>query len=387
MKTQDFSTIGNISASPAQNKPEDEAKDFLPLYGTDYIELYVGNARQAAHYYKAAFGFQDLAYAGIETGLKDRCSYVLEQGKIKLVLTAPLTQDGEIAEHLRKHGDGVKVIALRVEDAYTAFEETVKRGAVPCLLPETITDIHGKVRRSGIHTYGDTIHLFIDRSFYHGAFLPGYERYQSDYHPYPTGLRYIDHVEGNVEAGAMNRWATFYEKTLGFSAHPGLDGSEEFSKRDAIVSTVVSNDTGIIKFPLNEPSKGKSKSQVEEYLDFYGGAGCQHVALSTDDIIYTVSEMKRRGVEFIKVPDGYYDKISERIGDIKEDTEELKKLGIMLDRDKDGYLLQIFTKPVEDRPTLFFEVIQRKGARSFGRGNFQALLKSIKIEQARRGSL
>lgn len=364
-----------------------EAQDFLPLLGTDYVELYVGNAKQAAHYYKTAFGFQDLAYAGLETGVRDRTSYVLQQGKIRLVLTTPLLKDSDIAQHLNKHGDGVKVIALWVNDAYDAFEQTVKRGAKPYLKPETVNDEFGEIRRSGIHTYGDTVHIFIERKNYTGVFMPGYERYNSEYHPAPTGLKYIDHMVGNVELGSMNVWSKFYAEVMGFYNLVTFDDKDISTEYTALMSKVMTNGNGFIKFPINEPAKGKKKSQVEEYLDFYNGAGCQHIAVATDDIVFTISEMRKRGVEFLYVPGTYYDTVRDRVGIIEEDMNELKKWGIMVDRDEEGYLLQIFTKPVEDRPTLFFEIIQRKGAKSFGKGNFQALFESIEAEQARRGTL
>jgi 4-hydroxyphenylpyruvate dioxygenase len=365
----------------------EQAQDFLPILGTDYVELYVGNAKQAAHYYKTAFGFQDLAYAGLETGVRDRTSYVLQQGKIRLVLTTPLVQTGEIADHIKKHGDGVKVIALWVNNAYDAFEQTVKRGAKPFLQPESISDAYGEIRRSGIHTYGDTVHLFIERTNYLGLFMPGYERWESEYHPIPTGLKYIDHMVGNVEMGGMNVWSKFYAEVMGFYNLITFDDKDISTEYTALMSKVMTNGNGYIKFPINEPAVGKKKSQVEEYLDFYNGPGCQHIAVATDDIIFTISEMRKRGVEFLYVPGSYYDTVGQRVGIIEEDLNELKKWGIMVDRDEEGYLLQIFTKPVEDRPTLFFEIIQRKGAKSFGKGNFQALFESIEAEQARRGTL
>ncbi|MEI2695702.1 MAG: 4-hydroxyphenylpyruvate dioxygenase [Saprospiraceae bacterium] len=364
-----------------------QAQDFLPILGTDYVELYVGNAKQAAHFYKTALGFQELAYAGLETGLKDRCSYVLQQGKIKLVLTTPLTRDSEIAQHVREHGDGVKVIALWVQDAYKAYEETVKRGARPYLNPMESKDANGTVRMSGIHTYGDTVHLFIERGGYRGIFLPGYEKWETDYRPAPVGLKYIDHMVGNVGLGEMNVWSKFYAEVMGFYNMITFDDKDISTDFTALMSKVMTNGNGYIKFPINEPAPGKKKSQVQEYLDFYYGPGCQHIAVATDDIVFTISEMKKRGIEFLYVPGSYYDTVKDRVGIIEEDLEALKKLGIMVDRDEEGYLLQIFTKPIEDRPTLFFEIIQRKGAKSFGKGNFQALFESIEAEQARRGTL
>jgi len=364
-----------------------QAQDFLPILGTDYVELYVGNAKQAAHFYKTALGFQELAYAGLETGLKDRTSYVLQQGKIRLVLTTPLTRDSEIAQHVREHGDGVKVIALWVQDAYKAYEETVKRGAVPYLNPMESKDADGTVRMSGIHTYGDTVHLFIQRSGYRGLFLPGYVKWETDYRPAPVGLKYIDHMVGNVGLGEMNVWSKFYAEVMGFYNMITFDDKDISTDYTALMSKVMTNGNGFIKFPINEPAPGKKKSQVQEYLDFYYGPGCQHIAVATDDIVFTISEMKKRGIEFLYVPGSYYDTVKDRVGIIEEDLEALKKLGIMVDRDEEGYLLQIFTKPIEDRPTLFFEIIQRKGAKSFGKGNFQALFESIEAEQARRGTL
>ncbi|MBI3234089.1 MAG: 4-hydroxyphenylpyruvate dioxygenase [Bacteroidetes bacterium] len=386
METADLTAVKNYQYSETE-KVFDQAKDFLPINGTDYVELYVGNAKQAAHYYKTALGFQDLAYAGLETGIKDRTSYVLQQGKIRLVLTTPFDTESDISKHLMKHGDGVKVIALWVNDAYDAFEQTVSRGAKPYLQPETISDKDGTIKRSGIHTYGDTVHIFIERKDYHGLFLPGFEALNTEYHPASTGLKYIDHMVGNVELGSMNTWANFYGNVMGFANLVTFDDKDISTEYTALMSKVMSNGNGYIKFPINEPALGKKKSQVEEYLDFYNGPGCQHIAVATDNIVFTISEMRKRGVDFLYVPGSYYDTVKERVGIIEEDLEELKKWGIMVDRDEEGYLLQIFTKPVEDRPTLFFEIIQRKGAKSFGKGNFQALFESIEAEQARRGTL
>jgi 4-hydroxyphenylpyruvate dioxygenase len=364
-----------------------EADDFLPLLGTDYVELYVGNAKQAAHFYKTAFGFQSLAYAGLETGVRDRASYVLQQGKIRLVLTTPLTSKSPIADHIKKHGDAVKVIALWVEDARDAFEQTVSRGAKPFMEPAVEFDSQGKVVRSGIHTYGDTVHIFVERKDYQGIFLPGYEKWESSYNPTPVGLKYIDHMVGNVDWGQMNQWAKFYNEVMGFANLISFDDKDISTEYSALMSKVMTNGNGRIKFPINEPAEGKKKSQIEEYIDFFEGAGCQHIAVATDDIEFTVSEMRKRGVEFLHVPGSYYDTVGERVGAIDEDLKRLKELGIMVDRDDEGYLLQIFTKPVEDRPTMFFEIIQRKGAMSFGKGNFKALFESIEAEQARRGTL
>lgn len=381
----DLTSVKNYSYSG--QKIFEQAQDFLPINGTDYVELYVGNAKQAAYYYKTALGFQDLAYAGLETGMRDRTSYVLQQGKIRLVLTTPFNPESEMANHLRVHGDGVKVIALWVDDAFDAFEQTTKRGAMPYMKPTTVTDDFGEVRYSGIHTYGDTVHVFVERKNYHGIFLPGYVKLDTGYHPQSTGLKYIDHMVGNVELGQMNRWSNFYAEVMGFANLVTFDDKDISTEYTALMSKVMTNGNGYIKFPINEPAKGKKKSQVEEYLDFYRGAGCQHIAVATDDIVFTVSEMKKRGVDFLHVPGEYYDTVGNRVGQIAEDLAELKKWGIMVDRDEEGYLLQIFTKPVEDRPTLFFEIIQRKGAKSFGKGNFQALFESIEAEQAKRGTL
>jgi len=364
-----------------------EAEDFLPLLGTDYVELYVGNAKQAAYYYKTAFGFQSLAYAGLETGVRDRTSYVLQQGKIRLVLTTPLHSDHPIAEHIRNHGDAVRVIALEVPDAVDAFEQTVRRGAQPYFEPKEEIDAYGRVIRSGIHTYGDTVHIFVERKDYTGVFLPGFEPYETSYAPEPTGLKFIDHMVGNVGWGEMNKWASFYNQVMGFANLISFDDKDISTEYSALMSKVMTNGNGRIKFPINEPAHGKKKSQIEEFIEFFESPGCQHIAVATDDIVFTVSEMRRRGVEFLHVPGSYYDTVAERVGEIQEDLKRLKELGIMVDRDDEGYLLQIFTKPVEDRPTMFFEIIQRKGAKSFGKGNFQALFESIEEEQRKRGTL
>jgi 4-hydroxyphenylpyruvate dioxygenase len=368
------------------------AKDFLPLLGTDYVEFYVGNAKQAAHYYKTAFGFQSLAYAGLETGLKDRASYVLQQGKVRLVLTTALNSNSPIGEHVKKHGDGVKVIALWVDDARSAYEETVKRGAKPYMEPMVEKDEFGEIVRSGIYTYGETVHVFVERKNYNGVFLPGYQKWESDYNPTPVGFKYIDHMVGNVGWGEMNTWVKWYEDVMGFVNFLSFDDKTIHTEYSALMSKVMSNGNGRIKFPINEPAKGKKKSQIEEYLDFYEGPGVQHIAVATDDIIKTVSELKARGVEFLPPPPkAYYEDIPNRLGKhmemMKEDLNELQKLSILIDADDEGYLLQIFTKPVEDRPTLFFEIIQRMGAKGFGAGNFKALFESIEREQARRGTL
>ena len=364
-----------------------QTTDFLPLNGTDYVEIYVGNAKQAAHYYKTAFGFQSLAYAGPETGVKDRSSYVLVQNKMRLVLTTALQPEHPISEHVKKHGDGVKVLALWVDDAYKAFEETTKRGAKPYLAPETLTDEFGELRRSGIYTYGETVHLFIERKNYTGPFMPGYRKLESEYNPEPTGLLYVDHCVGNVGWNQMNKWVKFYEDVMGFKNILTFDDKQISTEYSALMSKVMSNGNGYVKFPINEPAEGKKKSQVEEYLDFYQGEGVQHVAIATNNIVETVTALSQRGVEFLKVPGTYYDDLLNRVGQIDEDIEPLKKLGILVDRDDEGYLLQIFTKPVEDRPTLFYEIIQRKGAKSFGAGNFKALFEALEREQAARGNL
>ena len=366
-----------------------DAEDFLPILGTDYVEYYVGNAKQAAHFYKTALGFQSLAYAGLETGIKDRTSYVVVQDKIRLVFTTPMpgTDKTAIDEHITKHGDGIKVIALWVEDAKKAWEETTKRGAKSYFEPKTEKDKDGEVVRAGIHTYGDTVHIFVERKNYKGTFIPGFEKWESHYNPTSCGLKYIDHMVGNVGWGEMNTWAKFYNETMGFANLITFDDKDISTQFTALMSKVMTNGNGRIKFPINEPAEGKKKSQIEEYLDFYGGPGCQHIAVATDDIVFTVSEMKKRGVEFLYVPGTYYDTVGGRVGQIEEDMNTLKEHGIMVDRDDEGYLLQVFTKPLTDRPTLFFEIIQRKGAQSFGKGNFQALFESIEAEQARRGTL
>jgi len=365
----------------------DEAEDFLPLLGTDYVELYVGNAKQSAHFYKTAFGFQSEAYAGLETGVKDRVSYVLKQDKIRLVLTTPLTEGGLINEHINKHGDGVKVVALWVEDATKAWEETTKRGAKSFMEPTVEEDDFGKVVRSGIYTYGETVHIFVERNAYDGPFLPGYKKWESHYNPAPTGLKFIDHMVGNVDWNEMNTWCEFYAKVMGFAQIISFDDKDISTDYTALMSKVMSNGNGRIKFPINEPAEGKKKSQIEEYIDFYNGPGVQHIAVATDDIVSTVSAMRDRGVEFLYVPENYYDDLLERVGNIDEDVEVLKKHGILIDRDDEGYLLQLFTKPVVDRPTMFFEIIQRKGAQSFGKGNFKALFEAIEREQGNRGTL
>ena len=369
-----------------------DAKDFLPLLGTDYIEFYVGNAKQAAHFYKTAFGFQSHAYAGLETGLKDRVSYVLKQDKIRIVLTTALNSKSAIGEHVKKHGDGVKVIALWVDDAKKAYEETIERGAKSYLNPVTESDDFGEVVKSGIFTYGETVHLFIERKNYKGDFLPGFIKWESDYNPSSVGLKFVDHMVGNVGWGEMNTWVKWYEEVMGFVNFLSFDDKQIHTEYSALMSKVMSNGNGRIKFPLNEPAKGKKKSQIEEYLDFYESPGVQHIAIATDDIIQTVRELRSRGVEFLSAPPKeYYSAIPSRLGEhmkiMNENIEELEELAILVDADEEGYLLQIFTKPVEDRPTLFFEIIQRMGAKGFGAGNFKALFESIEREQQNRGTL
>jgi 4-hydroxyphenylpyruvate dioxygenase len=361
--------------------------DFLPLQGFDYVEFYVGNAKQAAHYYKTAFGFQSVAYAGPETGLRDRASYVLRQRKVTFVLTSPLDPEGPISEHIKLHGDGVKVLALEVKDAAKAWQETTARGAKSYMEPTTTEDDNGKACVSGIHTYGDTVHLFVERHAYNGPFLPGYETWESHYNPEPAGLAYIDHCVGNVGWGEMNTWCEFYNKIMGFDQLISFDDNDISTEYTALMSKVMANGNEKVKFPINEPAEGRKKSQIEEYIDFYQGPGVQHIAIGTGNILETIDALVSRGVEFLYVPDTYYDDLIERVGEIAEDVEELRKRGILVDRDEDGYLLQLFTKPVQDRPTVFFEIIQRKGARSFGKGNFKALFEAIEREQARRGNL
>ncbi|UPT65926.1 MAG: 4-hydroxyphenylpyruvate dioxygenase [Sphingobacteriales bacterium JAD_PAG50586_3] len=379
--------MSTTTETPELEKIFKDAQDFLPLLGTDYVEFYVGNAKQAAHFYKTAFGFQSIAYCGLETGVKDRASYVLGQGKIRLVLTTPLNADSEINKHIVAHGDAVKVVALWVDDATKAFEETTKRGAKPYQEPKTDKDANGEVVTSGIYTYGETVHLFVERKNYNGVFLPGYKAWNPEYQPKDVGLQYIDHMVGNVGWNEMNTWVDYYAKVMGFVNLISFDDADISTEYSALMSKVMSNGNGRVKFPINEPAEGKKKSQIEEYLDFYGGPGVQHIAVATNNIVETVTDLKSRGVEFLTVPTSYYDELEARVGKIDEDVEPLKRLGILVDRDDEGYLLQIFTKPVEDRPTLFFEIIQRKGAQSFGKGNFKALFESIEREQELRGTL
>jgi 4-hydroxyphenylpyruvate dioxygenase len=368
--------------------PTGVEKDFLPLNGTDHIEFYVGNARQAAHYYRTAFGFRLAAYRGPETGTRDRASYLLEQDKIRFVLTTPLTPEHPIAEHIRIHGDGVRDVALWVDDAEAAWRETTARGARSVREPETLHDDDGEVRLSAIAIYGDTIHTFVERANYRGVFLPGFRAAAAeDPVARPVGLKYVDHMVGNVGWGEMNRWVDFYRDVMGFRMFKHFDDTDISTEYSALMSKVMSNGNERVKFPINEPAEGKRKSQIEEYLEFYRGPGVQHIAMATDNIIDTVGRMRAQGVEFLRVPSTYYDDLEARVGRIDEPMEELKRLGVLVDRDDEGYMLQLFTRPVEDRPTLFYEVIQRKGSRSFGKGNFKALFEAIEREQELRGNL
>jgi 4-hydroxyphenylpyruvate dioxygenase len=368
-------------------KQYEDAQDFLELWGTDYVEFYVGNAKQSAYYFKTAFGFQEVAYAGLETGVTDRTSYVLQQDKIRLVITSSMVENSDINRHLNEHGDGVKIVALWVPDATKAFEETTKRGAKPFQQPQVSEDSNGKVVTSGIYTYGETVHLFVERNDYNGPFLPGYVARSPKYQPESVGLKYIDHMVGNVDWGQMNTWVKFYADVMGFSQIISFDDNDISTEYTALMSKVMSNGNGRIKFPINEPAEGKKRSQIEEYINFYNGAGVQHLALATDNIIYTIHELRERGVDFLDVPDSYYLDLQDRVGAIDEDIEVLKKYKILVDRDDEGYLLQLFTKPLMDRPTVFIEIIQRKGATSFGKGNFKALFEAIEREQEHRGTL
>lgn len=370
-----------------QKPTKSTALDFLPLNGTDHVEFFVGNAKQSAYYYQAAWGYNLVAYAGPETGVKDRASYVLEQGKIRIVLTTALHPEHEISEHVRMHGDGVKYLSLWVDDARKSFEETTRRGAKPFMEPTVFSDEFGEVVISGIYTYGETVHKFVERKNYSGLFLPGFKAPMSKLNSTSVGLLHVDHCVGNVNLGEMNKWVAFYEKVMGFELLLTFDDKDISTEYSALMSKVVSNGNGYVKFPINEPAAGKKKSQIEEYLDFYKSPGVQHIAVATHDIIKTVTELRKRGIEFLYVPETYYDDVLDRVGEIDEDLNELKKLNILIDRDDEGYLLQLFTKPVEDRPTLFFEIIQRKGAKSFGKGNFKALFESIEREQELRGNL
>jgi 4-hydroxyphenylpyruvate dioxygenase len=367
--------------------PQSVAEDFLPLKGTDHIEFYVGNARQSAYFYRAAFGMSLVAYAGPETGRRDRASYVLQQGKVRFVLTTALRSDSEIAAHVHKHGDGVRAIALWVDDARSAWEETTKRGARSVQEPAVSEDAEGHVVTASIAAYGDTLHTFVERKDYRGIFFPGYQATPADNVARPVGLLHVDHIVGNVGWGAMNEWVDFYAKVMGFSLYQHFDDKDISTEYSALMSKVMANGNGYVKFPINEPAEGRRKSQIEEYLDFYGGPGVQHMALATNDILTTVTKMKQQGVSFLTVPHTYYAELQSRVGKIDEPVEELEKLGVLVDRDDEGYMLQIFTRPVEDRPTVFYEIIQRKGSRSFGKGNFKALFEAIEREQALRGNL
>lgn len=373
--------------STLQKTTPQVGEDFLPLNGTDHIEFYCGNAKQSAYYYQTAWGYELVAYSGPETGVRDRASYVLQQGKIRIVLSSAMSPEHEISQHHLKHGDGVKVLALWVDDARHSYAETTKRGAKGVMEPTVFKDEHGEVVISAIATYGETIHKFVERKNYNGAFLPGYEARKSTVPVKGVGLKHIDHCVGNVELGKMNDWVKFYEDVMGFKLLLTFDDSDISTEYSALMSKVVSNGSGYVKFPINEPAEGKKKSQIEEYIDFYKGPGCQHMAIATDDIISTVTELRARGIEFLKVPDVYYDEVWTRVGKINEDVEAIKKLNILVDRDDEGYLLQLFTKPVQDRPTVFFEIIQRCGAKSFGKGNFKALFEAIEREQELRGNL
>jgi 4-hydroxyphenylpyruvate dioxygenase len=370
-----------------ENTPAAAGRDFLPLNGTDHVEFYVGNARQAAYFYRAAFGMKWVAYRGPETGTRDRASYVLRQGRIRFVLTTPLHSDHPAAEQIRIHGDGVRDIALGVEDAERAWIETTSRGARGICAPEIQKDDFGEARTSSISIYGDTIHTFVERRNYRGVFMPGFIPVASDAVAQPVGLTHIDHIVGNVGWGEMDRWARFYEQVMGFQVYQHFDDRDISTEYSALMSKVMSNGNERVKFPINEPAVGKAKSQIAEYLEYYGGPGVQHIAMATGDILKTVSTLRSRGVEFLRVPDAYYDALTERVGKIGEPLEQLKDLGILVDCDDEGYMLQIFTRPVEDRPTLFFEIIQRRGSRSFGKGNFKALFEAIEREQALRGNL
>ena len=363
------------------------SEDLLQLNGTDYVEFYVGNARQASYFYRTAFGFSLVAYSGPETGQRDRASYVLQQGKIRFVLTTPLRPDNEVAEHIRLHGDGVRDVALWVDDAKQAWRETTRRGARSVQEPHATSDDHGTVKTASIAIYGDTIHTFVERKNYHGPFLPGYVSKGHDHLARPTGLLHVDHVVGNVGWNEMNRWVDFYATVMGFSLYQHFDDKDISTEYSALMSKVMANGNGRVKFPLNEPAEGRRKSQIEEYLEYHHGPGVQHIAMATNDIVHTVSRMQEQGIEFLRVPHSYYAQLQGRTGRIDEPIEALEKLGILVDRDDEGYMLQIFTRPVEDRPTLFFEIIQRKGSRSFGKGNFKALFEAIEREQADRGNL
>jgi len=362
-------------------------KDAFPINGTDYVEFYVGNAKQSAYYYQKAWGYELVAYRGPETGDMEKVSYVLQQDRIRLVLTAALHPDHDIARHVKQHGDGVKVLALWVDDTVKAYNTAIERGAESAFEPFTLKDENGEVVLAGIKTYGETVHTLVQRNNYHGPFMPGFEARKSPFPIEPVGLKYVDHCVGNVELGGMNKWVKFYQEVLGFKLLITFDDKDISTKYTALMSKVVANGNGHIKFPINEPAQGLKKSQIEEYLDFYHSAGVQHIAVETDNIIDTITKLRKNGIDFLYVPDNYYEDVLDRVQNIDEDIEDLKRLNILIDRDDDGYLLQLFTKPVQDRPTVFYEIIQRKGARSFGKGNFKALFEAIEREQERRGTL
>ena len=361
------------------------SKDPVPLKAVHHVEFWVGNAKQAAYYYRKAFGFNQIAYSGLETNDREKASYVLEQGRIRMVFSTPLNGNNELAEHIRKHGDGVKDIAFHVDDAKSCYEACVARGAKSAYEPETISDDNGSITRAAIYTYGETIHSFISHDDYKGPFLPGF--IEKKVEGEDVGLKYIDHIVGNVELGKMEHWVNFYADVMGFSQIQEFSDEDIATEYSALMSKVMESDNGRIKFPINEPAEGKKKSQIDEYLDFYDGPGVQHVALLTSDIIKTIKKLKENGIEFLEVPDTYYEDLTKRVGAIDEDIEVLRKLKILVDRDDEGYLLQLFTKPVEDRPTVFYEVIQRKGSKGFGIGNFKALFEAIERHQAERGNL
>ena len=361
--------------------------DTFPINGTDFVEFYVGNAKQASHYYRTAFGFQLVAYRGPETGTRDRASYLLQQNKVRVLVTSPLSPEHPAAAHVAQHGDGVRDIALWVDDARKAFSDAVERGARPAQKPTVLRDDEGEVVIAAIHTYGDTIHSLVERRNYKGLFLPGFQAVSPRYSPSPVGLQYVDHCVGNVELGAMNTWVSFYQDVMGFKNLISFDDKDISTEYSSLMSKVVASGNDRIKFPINEPAQGRKKSQIDEYLEFYRGPGVQHLAIATNNILETVTALRDRGVEFLQVPKSYYDTVLARVGQIDEDIAPLKDLGILVDRDDEGYLLQIFSKPVQDRPTLFYEIIQRKGAKSFGKGNFKALFEAIEREQAARGNL
>src|SRR5436309_1309146 len=374
-------------AAPKKKAAPAAQEDFLPLEGTDHIEFYVGNAKQAAHFYQNALGFQPVAYSGPETGVRDRASYVVRQNKITFLLTTPIRAKHTIADHILEHGDGVKSISLKVKDATSAWKETTKRGGKSYMEPKSLTDEHGKIVLSGIYTYGEVVHVFVERDDYTGPFMPTFVKWEPSFRAAETGLQHVDHCVGNVGWNQMNPWVKFYEDVMGFRNILTFDDKDISTEYSALMSKVMSNGNGFVKFPINEPAEGKKKSQVEEYLDFYRGPGVQHIAMATDNILETVATLRANGVDFLRVPSSYYDDLEARVGKIDEPISELRELGVLVDRDDEGYMLQLFTRPVEDRPTLFYEVIQRKGSRSFGKGNFKALFEAIEREQERRGNL